>query len=138
MDLRTAFLSYCKAGRRIEDNEVAEVERLAELVKDHLRQQALAGVAQQAESPVLYVYSADGTSELVTYQQSVKGPSGRKSLLRQGRMLVELLMQRVWVKSWTAPDVLEMAMLVKDPVPLLVGKESMGTSSQLPVTSSPC
>eukprot|EP00969_Alexandrium_andersonii_P061072 2691878-Alexandrium_andersonii.AAC.1 len=62
-------------------------QELAEAAKAHLRQKASRLFRDHAGEPVLFVYSADGTPELVYVSQTSIGPSGRKRLKHCGRAL---------------------------------------------------
>ena len=104
-------------------HELVTAEGLAEVVKDQLRRKALELIETHTGDPVLYVFTADSTPELVTLDSFAKGPSGNQNIRRRGRALIEMLLQRGWLKAFSSDGELVMTMLVRDPIPLTTGKK---------------
>lgn len=122
--LQQKLLGFCQAGRVLNSEEVAENEQLAELVKWHLRQCAHRLLEESKHRPVLFAYSSDATPVLTQTSAVSASSSATPLVVRRGKVLEELLMQRGLVKTFAGTGQPKMAVVMADPVPLSEGKKA--------------
>jgi hypothetical protein len=115
-DLRGRLTHYCKVGRVLNDSALADCERLAEVVKDHLKLMAKDLLDASRFHPVLLAFSSDATPVLVSSE--ARASDQGSCLRRRGKILAKLLMQRGILKSIDGDDDMRMAVLMTDPLPL--------------------
>ena len=120
--LRDAFLRYARVSTVIGNHEEKEVYTFAELLKRHLRQKCDTLVTECAHQPLLFCYAADATSLLCRADASAK--LGTAVVMRRGKVLAELLMQRGFFKSISPAGVERVAVLFAEAVPLTKGKSA--------------
>ena len=121
--LQQKLLGFCQAGRVLNSEEVAENEQLAEFVKWHLRQCAHRLLEESKHRPVLFAYSSDATPVLTQTSAVSASSSATPLVVRRGKVLEELLMQRGLVKTFAGTGQPKMAVVMADPVPLSEGKK---------------
>lgn len=96
--------------------------QLAEALKEHLANQARALLSGCQGLPVLFAYSSDATSLLC--QAVVTHKEAEGVVLRRGKVLMELLMQRGYLKTVSAAGQENIALLITNPLPLTAGKKT--------------
>lgn len=120
--LRQRFLYFCKVGRVLTDIELRECAQLAEALKEVLLEDAKRLLSSSSGQPVLFSYQSDATSLLCTAQQQAALGSSAQVVIRRGKVLHELLMQRGFLKMRTPSGQDRVAILMRDPLPLTAGK----------------
>ena len=119
--VKNALLNFVKVGNSIRGDERL-LHQLVEVVKDHLRQKVYAFLQRAKDEPVLFSYSADATP-LKVASTSVHS-SGSGQVVRKGRDLVELLLQRGLFKTISPTGEPDIAFLFTDIQSLSEGKKS--------------
>ena len=118
--LQSVFIDFCSAGKVLTGDDDVICARLAEILKAHLRQQMFELLSQSQGKPVLFSYSSDATS-LLCHTQASTYLFG-KPVVRKGKVLHELLLQRGFMKSLSSTGRERVALLFADPLPLSAGK----------------
>lgn len=118
--VKSQYLEFCRAGKVIQADEDTQVLRLAVALQQHLKEGALGLVKRAGKQPVLFSYSSDATSLLC--QSVARESTGELVVVRSGKVLHELLMQRGIVKTTSSTGKGDMALLYHPPVPLTSGK----------------
>jgi hypothetical protein len=120
--IRDLYVEFSKASKVLQDDEDFLAAKLAETLKQFLRDKALACVKNAGAEPVLFCYSADETALLC--QHVASGSSSGLTVVRKGKVLASLLMQVGWLKTRSAAGKGTMTFLRSDPVHLSTGKSS--------------
>jgi hypothetical protein len=121
-DLRAALVSFARVGRALAKHEERQLQQLVEVLMHHLRQKVFTLLSGASDEPVLYSYSADATPLKVS-STSVH-TSGSTQVVRKGRNLEELLLQRGLFKTIGPTGDPEMAFLFSDILSMSEGKKS--------------
>ena len=120
--LKSLCQGFCKVSKTLANNEVQDCARLGEALKTHLRNKSEQLLAASRHQPVLYSYSSDATAILC--QHVAEARQGTHTVVRKGRVLHELLMQRGFLRATSPSGDDQVALLIRDPLPLSVGKKS--------------
>jgi len=91
-------------------------------LKAHLKNKSERLLEAAKHQPVLYSYSSDATALLC--QHVAEAGQGAQKVVRRGRVLHELLMQRGFLKTALPSGDDQVALLIRDPLPLTAGKRS--------------
>ena len=118
--LRDLYLHYGRVATVVSSAEEHDVYKLVEILKRHLRDKCDVLVKECKDQPLLFCYTADATSLLCRADASAA--SGAKLVMRRGKGLEELLMQRGFFKTRSAAGTERVAVLFAEAVPLSGGK----------------
>ena len=119
---RELLLRACKVSREIKPNERPALDILVEASKAHLKSKALALLEESQDEAVLWVYSCDATP-LKLATTTIHG-AGDTQVIRKGKKLEELLLQRGLLKTKDSMGGHKLAMVFGDIVPLSRGKRA--------------
>lgn len=121
-DLRATLVDFCRVTKTIGRAEEKPLHRLLEVLKHHLKSKCIALVEAAAHFPVLWSYSCDATplKTSVTQTSSHEGAT----VVRRGRVLHELLLERGFVKCKGASGQDEVAFMYSDIRSLADGKKT--------------
>ena len=120
--LQALCLSYCSASKILDTTEVQECAKLAEVLKKFLRLQCLRLVETSQELPILLSYSSDASSCLCHTQSHAS--IAEHHVLRKGKILVEFLQQRCFLKTRTSAGEERVALLMGEPLAMTAGKKT--------------
>lgn len=122
-ELQSLYVEYSRASKTVDSKQEQRVAaKLCEVLKLHLRQKCDALIRAASNQPLLFSYSADATSLLL---RTVETERLRSFLVkRHGKDLIELLMERIFVKTVSARGVQQGAIVYCDAKPLTEGKTS--------------
>lgn len=119
--LRGLFLDFAKASRVLDKEETEMCAKLAEVAKEHLMQRAKEFVRNAQGGAVLLSYQSDSTPLLAKRVFVARHSSGQAVVRKAGRAL-ELLLERVFLKTETPSGQMLVECFFRDPVPLDNGK----------------
>lgn len=120
-DVKSVLLDLCRVNRNLGKHEEKHLQRLVEVLKHHLRHKCFELLREAEGQAVLFTYSADVTPlKCVSTKVDVQGGS---QVVRKGRDLEELLLQRGLLKTTLASGEPRMAFLFTDIRPMTEGKK---------------
>jgi len=122
VDVRAALLGLCRVSKALANHEERQLQQFVEVLKHHLRQKFFELLGESEGRPVVFSYSADATP-LKCSSKAVHTSAGAQ-VVRKGRDLEELLLQRGLLKTTLASGEPRMAFLFSDILPLTQGKKS--------------
>jgi hypothetical protein len=121
--LKSIGQGFCKVGKVLAKDEEHLCAKFGEVLKAHLKNKSERLLAAAKHQPVLYSYSSDATALLC--QHVAEAGQGDHKVVRRGRVLHELLMQRGFLKASLPTGDEQVAVLIRDPLPLTAGKRSL-------------
>ena len=120
--LRDIAQGLSKASVVLSKTAVAQVMKLCEILKVHLRRKAATLIAKSSGRPVLYSYSCDGTPMRASVRISSEAFAPHTTQDRRGKHCVEFLLQRGWYKTFGSSGEAELVPILGDPRPMTHGK----------------
>ena len=113
---------HAKAGLSLDKEGMAANAKVCEVIKEYQRQKCIDLVLTSGGRPCLYSYQSDGTPILgkITWTQGV----GQKKRVRRGGHAMEFLIEKAFLRGWTASGDPRTAVLLRDPRVLDDGKKT--------------
>ena len=117
--LQSLYLNFCSASKVLTDDERPVLAKLAHALSCVLCEKARGLIRRSAVQPVLISYQSDATSHLC---KAITVAVGGSHVIRHGKVLVELLIERGFVKARSPTGKEEVAFLLCAPRPLSNGE----------------
>ena len=121
-ELLEAYRSWGRASKVAVSSELSVCAKLVETLKSFNKQQCEAFVKDHQNQPLLYTYSFDGATSTVTHKFQHRHAAG--AIVRAGRQSLELLMQRLILRTTSSRDATSVQHLFAEPTPMSHGKSS--------------
>jgi hypothetical protein len=135
-DIRTALLNFSRVGWGLLKHGERQLQQLVEVLKHHMREKVFTLLRAASDEAVLFSYSADATP-LRLSTTATHSSSSSSQVVRKGRNLEDLLLQRGLFKTIRPSGEPELAFLFTDILSMTEGKNPP-TSSQHKHSSSHC
>lgn len=118
--LQELYIRLAKASSQLNDQDYVLLGKACEVLKAHLSAKCLGLVASAKKQALLYSYSADGTPLVlvVGYHTTLED----RAVIRRGKQLVDLLLQRGYFKTTSTSGNDQIALLLAEPLSLSIGK----------------
>ena len=119
--VREHMLEFCKTSKVCSKDEIVVIDRLCEVFKHYMLQNARGFIQANKDVPMLYAYSSDGTDlKFQHYATAHVGP--HRSIVRRGGRTNEFLIERAFVTAKGPTGAYISKPIFRDPSILSEGK----------------